>query len=68
MNIAKGIKRLEIVLYGAWTTVTAILGSNVTNWGQEQVLKLLLFWLAGLAPVWGIAWVLKGFFGPKEPD
>ena len=68
MNISKGVNRLEIVIYAVQKTVTAVLGSAVNNWGQGQLVKLLLFWLAWIASIWGFAWVLKGFFGQKDQD
>ena len=68
MNISKGVKRLEILLYAAWTTFTAYIAFGYPNLGQEELLNSLLLWLGGIAPVWGIAWVLKGFFGPKDQD
>ena len=65
MNISKGVKRLEILLYAAWTTFTAYIAFGYPNLGQEELLNSLLLWLGGIAPVWGIAWVLKGFLDQK---
>ena len=55
MNISKGVKRLEILLYAAWTTFTAYIAFGYSNLGQEIFLNSLLLWLGGIALVWGNA-------------
>ena len=55
MNISKGITHLEILLYAAWTTVTAYIAFGYSDLGQEIFLNSLLLWLGGIALVWGVA-------------
>lgn len=66
MNIAKGIKRLEIVLYGAWTVLFLI--GVFTGKAESKLLEVSTIWIGGFGVTWVIAWVVEGFFGPKEPD
>ena len=81
MNISEGIKRLEIVLYGAWTAfiiflaVKQLIGAHevgVDVFEGNFIVAGFAVWLIPIGTVWGairiIAWVVRGFFSRKDDD